>query len=161
MESARVYILFSLIGIVYNTVVHVQLYVHRLQHTHMHTHTHTRTHAHTHTCTHTHTQMLKSEQMVAYLSEEDILQMHQSFDGIPSGQATYADFFPLAKELILRVYRVRDGSDVSDTASQLSVCSTSIAQLVDGNATRMVTASNSIWGSDLFLCRWQNQETVD
>ena len=57
--------------------------------------------------------MLQSEQMAAYLSEEDVLQMHQYFDGIPSGQATYTDFYPLAKELILRVYRVRDGSDVS------------------------------------------------
>lgn len=58
-------------------------------------------------------QMLQSEQMVTYLTEEDTLQMQQYFDAIPGGQATYANFYPLAKELILRVYRVKDPSDVS------------------------------------------------
>ena len=60
-------------------------------------------------------QMFQSEQMIAYLTEEDIAQMQQYFDAIPGSQATYADFFPLAKELILKVYRVKDPSEVSET----------------------------------------------
>ena len=53
--------------------------------------------------------------MITYLTEEDILQMQQYFDAIPNAQATYSEFYPLAKELILRVYRVKDPSDVSLT----------------------------------------------
>ena len=56
--------------------------------------------------------MLQSEQMLAYLQSEDVEQMQQYFDSIPSGQATYEVFYPLAKELILRVYRVKDPSEV-------------------------------------------------
>ena len=57
--------------------------------------------------------MLQSEQVTPYLTEEDILQMQQYFDAIPSTQATYSDFYPLAKEFILRVYRVKDPTEVS------------------------------------------------
>lgn len=59
--------------------------------------------------------MLQSQEMITYLTEEDILQMQQYFDAIPNAQATYSEFYPLAKELILRVYRVKDPSDVSLT----------------------------------------------
>ena len=56
--------------------------------------------------------MLQSEEMLPYLQQEDILQMQQYFVSIPGGRATYADFYPLAKEIILRVYRVKDPSEV-------------------------------------------------
>ena len=57
-------------------------------------------------------QLLQSEQMIAYLNTDDVEQMQQYFAAIPSGQATYLDFYPMAKELILRVYRVKDPSEV-------------------------------------------------
>lgn len=57
-------------------------------------------------------QMLQSEQMTTFLSDEDVLQMQQYFENIPEGKATYTEFYPLAKELILRVYRVKDPSEV-------------------------------------------------
>lgn len=57
-------------------------------------------------------QLLQSEQMITYLSADDVEQMQQYFAAIPSGQATYTDFYPMAKELILRVYRVKDPSEV-------------------------------------------------
>ena len=56
--------------------------------------------------------MLQSSEMLPYLQQEDILQMQQYFNSIPGGQAAYADFYPLAKEIILRVYRVKDPSEV-------------------------------------------------
>ncbi len=56
--------------------------------------------------------LLQSEQMAVYLSHEDMLQMQQYFDNIPDGMATYTDFYPLGKEIILRLYRARDTSDV-------------------------------------------------
>lgn len=56
-------------------------------------------------------QLLQSEQMITYLSADDVEQMQQYFAAIPSGQATYTDFYPMAKELILRVYRVKDPSE--------------------------------------------------
>ena len=56
--------------------------------------------------------MLQSEQMTTFLSDEDVLQMQQYFETIPEGKATYTEFYPLAKELILRVYRVKDPSEV-------------------------------------------------
>lgn len=49
--------------------------------------------------------------MAVYLSHEDMLQLQQYFQNIPQ-QATYADFYPLGKEIILRLYRARDTSDV-------------------------------------------------
>ncbi|XP_064393563.1 cingulin-like [Halichondria panicea] len=55
--------------------------------------------------------LLQSEQMAVYLSHEDMLQMQQYFDNIPDGMATYTDFYPLGKEIILRLYRARDTSD--------------------------------------------------
>lgn len=56
--------------------------------------------------------MLQSAEMLPYLQQEDILQMQQYFSSIQGGQATYNDFYPLAKEIILRVYRVKDPSEV-------------------------------------------------
>ena len=56
--------------------------------------------------------MLQSSEMLSYLKQEDILQMQQYFGSIPGGHAAYADFYPLAKEIILRVYRVKDPSEV-------------------------------------------------
>lgn len=56
--------------------------------------------------------MLQSSEMLPYLQQEDIAQMRQYFDSIPGGQATYSEFYPLAKEIILRVYRVKDPSEV-------------------------------------------------
>ena len=57
--------------------------------------------------------MLESDQMTPYLTERDVAEMLSYFDAIPDGQAHYAEFYPLAKELILRVYRVKDPSEVS------------------------------------------------
>ena len=57
--------------------------------------------------------LLQSEQMSAYLSDEDVLQMQQYFENIPEGKATFTDFYPLGHELILKVYRARDASEVS------------------------------------------------
>ena len=56
--------------------------------------------------------MLQSSEMLPYLQHEDIAQMQQYFASIPGGRATYTDFYPLAKEIILRVYRVKDPSEV-------------------------------------------------
>lgn len=51
--------------------------------------------------------------MAAFLTNEDIVQMQQYFENIPEGKASYTDFYPIGKELILRLYRARDPSDVS------------------------------------------------
>jgi len=56
--------------------------------------------------------LLQSEQMIPYLTNEDIIEMHQYFSNIPGGRATYNDFYPLGRELILRVYRAKDPSEV-------------------------------------------------
>ncbi len=56
--------------------------------------------------------MLQSAEMLPYLQQEDILQMQQYFASIQGGRASYTDFYPLAKEIILRVYRVKDPSEV-------------------------------------------------
>lgn len=56
--------------------------------------------------------MLQSAEMLPYLQQEDILQMQQYFSSIQGGRAAYDDFYPLAKEIILRVYRVKDPSEV-------------------------------------------------
>lgn len=50
--------------------------------------------------------------MAAYLTEEDTLQMQQYFEAIPEDKASYSEFYPLAKELILRVYQVKDQTEV-------------------------------------------------
>lgn len=60
--------------------------------------------------------MLQSAEMLPYLQQEDILQMQQYFSSIPGGRASYTDFYPLAKEIILRVYRVKDPSEVVSVA---------------------------------------------
>lgn len=57
------------------------------------------------------TQMLQSQQMLEYLTDEDIAQLQQYFEGIPDEKASYTEFYPLAKELILKVYRVKDPSE--------------------------------------------------
>lgn len=56
--------------------------------------------------------LLQSDQLAVYLSHEDMLQMQQYFQNVPNQKATYTDFYPLGKEIILRLYRARDTSDV-------------------------------------------------
>ena len=58
-------------------------------------------------------QLLQSAEMSPYLGEQDIKDMKKLFSSVPNGKASYDDFYPLAKEMILRVYRARDHSDVS------------------------------------------------
>jgi Ca2+-binding EF-hand superfamily protein len=55
--------------------------------------------------------MLFQLEQLQLLNEEDHSQMVQYYDDIiPSGQAQYTDFYPLGKELILRLYRNQDTS---------------------------------------------------
>ena len=64
-------------------------------------------------CSHTHTPQLFQVEQLALLAEEDHSTMLQYFDQVaPDGQAPYADFYALGKELILRLYRNQDTSDV-------------------------------------------------
>ncbi len=58
-------------------------------------------------------QLLQSVEMSPYLGEQDVKDMKKLFSSVPNGKASYEDFCSLAKELILRVYRARDPSDVS------------------------------------------------
>lgn len=63
------------------------------------------------------------------ISEADITEMLSYFDALPSEQATYTDFYPLAKELILRVYRAKDPSEVKFTLSH-NICTVYIIIIV-------------------------------
>ena len=55
--------------------------------------------------------MLAMQEMTNYLQEEDIEFMTRQF---PDGKVTFAEFYPIAKELILRVYRSKDSTEVID-----------------------------------------------
>lgn len=57
--------------------------------------------------------LLQSTEMSPFLQEQDLKDMKESFGSISSGKASYEQFYSLAKELILRVYRAKDPSDVS------------------------------------------------
>ena len=63
--------------------------------------------------THTHTPQLFQLEQLTLLTEEDHSTMLQYFDQVaPEGQAPYTDFYALGKELILRLYRNQDTSEV-------------------------------------------------
>lgn len=49
------------------------------------------------------------QEMTNYLQSGDIEYMTQQF---PDGTVSFAEFYPIAKELILRVYRSKDPSEV-------------------------------------------------
>lgn len=53
--------------------------------------------------------MLSMQEMTNYLQSGDIEYMTQQF---PDGTVSFAEFYPIAKELILRVYRSKDPSEV-------------------------------------------------
>lgn len=55
--------------------------------------------------------MLAMQEMTNYLQTEDIEYMTRQF---PDGKVTFSEFYPIAKELILRVYRTKDSTEVSD-----------------------------------------------
>ena len=54
-------------------------------------------------------QMLQNRHMMAYLKQTDIDEILQYF---PEGKVTFDQFYPIAKEVILRVYRAKDPSEV-------------------------------------------------
>ncbi len=58
--------------------------------------------------------LLKSAEMSPFLLEQDNRDIQDRFkSSVPSGKASYEQFCVLAKDLILRVYRAKDPSDVS------------------------------------------------
>lgn len=58
--------------------------------------------------------LLKSTEMSPFLQEQDVKEMKKQFNTIvTNGKASYDQFYVLAKELLLRVYRAKDPSDVS------------------------------------------------
>ncbi len=57
-------------------------------------------------------QLLQSNEMAPFLGDNDVKQMKEFYDSIPGGKASYDNFHSLAKELILRVYRAREPSEV-------------------------------------------------
>ena len=64
--------------------------------------------------------MFELEQL-GLLTGEDHTQMLEYFDQLaPAGQATYEEFYRLGKELILRLYRNQDTTDVSSFCFSLS-----------------------------------------
>ena len=59
-------------------------------------------------------QLLQSAEMSPFLVAQDLKDMQELFkSSVPSGKANYDQFRVLAQELILRVYRYKDPSDVS------------------------------------------------
>ena len=62
------------------------------------------------------TQLLQSAEMSPFLQEKDTKEIQDLFkSSVPGGKASFNQFRSLAKELILRVYRAKDPSDVSNT----------------------------------------------
>lgn len=58
--------------------------------------------------------LLQSTEMSPFLQEQDVKDMKEQFGAVVSGgKASYEQFYVLAKELLLRVYRAKDPSDVS------------------------------------------------
>lgn len=58
-------------------------------------------------------QLLQSVEMSPFLQEQDLKDMQDQFKAsVPNGKATFDQFRVLARELILRVYRAKDPSDV-------------------------------------------------
>lgn len=58
-------------------------------------------------------QLLQSGEMSPFLQEKDRKEMQERFKAtVTGGKAVYSEFCVLAKELILRVYRAKDPSDV-------------------------------------------------
>ena len=61
--------------------------------------------------------LLQSAEMSPFLTERDVKDMKEQFNSLVSnGKATYEQFYILAKELLLKVYRAKDPSDVSRPA---------------------------------------------
>ena len=61
-------------------------------------------------------QLLLSAEMSPFLQEQDVKDMQEQFkSSVPNGKATFGQFRSLARELILRVYRAKDPSDVRRT----------------------------------------------
>ena len=57
-------------------------------------------------------QLLQSAEMTPFLNEQDYTDMQSFYANIPNGKASYNEFYSLTKELILRVYRAKDPSEV-------------------------------------------------
>lgn len=57
-------------------------------------------------------QLLQSAEMAPYLQEQDFQDMYEYYANFQDGNASYSEFATLAKEVILRVYRAKDPSEV-------------------------------------------------
>ena len=62
--------------------------------------------------------MLQLETFAPSLTQQDKDELLQHFDSIPDGIASYDHFYPLAKDMILRMYRNMDTSPVSHLLHQ-------------------------------------------
>lgn len=66
-------------------------------------------------------QLLLSPEMSPFLQEQDVKEMQEQFKSSASnGKVDFNQFRVLAKELILRVYRAKDPSDVRNLIEHLS-----------------------------------------